>query len=376
MASLRKRSKSPFYVACFYDHDGLRTQRSTGTAKRSDAMRLAIEWEKAAREARGKTLTVERARRVLNEMLSATGQSIDNESTRVFALRWLATKKSTRSKHTLETYTPMIDGFIAALGKKADAPLSAIMPAEVEAHRDALKATGRKPTTLRQHIKVIGAMFSAAHRQGLIQGNPAKGVEMDNTTQDSREPFTQIELTALLKEARGDWETAIMLGAYAGMRIGDVIALRWDSVDLAAGTLTFTPQKTSRSGRSLILPLHPSLLENLMKQAGDDPHALICPTLAGRIGGRSGTSRQFLELMKRAGIDNKPRPVAKGEGRTQSTKSFHSLRHTFNSSLLAAGVDERVRMALSAHTTAHVNRKYSHAEMSSLRDAVHKLPKP
>ncbi len=375
MASLRKRSKSPYFVACFYDHDGARTQRSTGSAKRADAMRLAIEWEKAAREARGKTLTVERARRVLNEMLSATGQSIDTESTRSFALRWLATKKGTRSKSTLETYTPMIDGFITSLGKKADAPLSAILASEVEAHRDALTKTGRKAGTLRQHVKVIGAMFAAAQRQGMIQGNPAKAIEMDDTAQASREPFTQAELAALLAEASGDWRTAIMLGAYAGLRIGDVVSLRWDSIDLAAGVVSFKPQKTARSGRMLTLPLHPALLAQLMDKAGDDPHAFVCASLAGRsTGGRAGLSRQFLDLMRAAGIDNKPTATAKGEGRTQSTKSFHSLRHSFNSSLLTAGVDERVRMALSAHTTTSVNRKYSHAELSTLRAAIHKLP--
>ena len=377
MASLRKRSKSPFFVACYYDATGQRTQRSTGSTKRAEAMRIALEWEQAAREGRAGTFTVDRARRVLNEILGVTGQGIDKESVAAFGKRWLATKLSTRAKGTSKTYGPMIQGFLTALGKKADVPLSAITPADVEAHRDALTNAGRKPSTIRQHLKVIGAMFSGAQRQGMIQTNPVKSVEVDDVKQETREPFAQKELAALLMEAKGDWKTAILLGAFAGLRIGDVTALRWDSIDLAEGTLTFTPQKTSRMGRTLKLPLHPSLLEHLMSIAGDDAHGFLCPSLAGRsTGGKTGISRQFLALMAQAGVDNLPRATARGKGRTQSAKSFHSLRHYFNTALLSAGVDERLRMALSAHTSTQVNRKYSHAATASLRDAVAKLPAP
>lgn len=370
MASLRKRSKSPYYVACYYDASGQRTQRSTGSTKRAEAMRIALELEQAAREGRAGTFTVDRARRVLNEILGATGQGIDKESVSAFGKRWLATKLSTRAKGTSKTYCPMIQGFLAALGKKADASISAISPADVEAHRDALANTGRKPSTIRQHLKVIGAMFAGAQRQGLIQTNPVKSVEIDDVKQETREPFTHKELAALVSEAKGDWKTAILLGAFAGLRIGDVMALRWDSIDLAGSTITFTPQKTSRMGRTLTLPLHPSLMEHLMNIAGDDAHGFLCPSLAGKSSG----SRQFLALMAQAGVDSLPRAKARGKGRAQSAKTFHSLRHYFNSALLSAGVDERLRMALSAHTSTQVNRKYSHAADTSLRDAVAKLP--
>ena len=132
-------------------------------------------------------------------------------------------------------------------------------------------------------------MFAGAQRQGMIQTNPVKSVEVDDVKQETREPFTQKELAALLHEAKGDWRTAILLGAFAGLRIGDVTALRWDSIDLADGTITFTPQKTSRMGRTLKLPLHPSLMEHLMNIAGDDAHGFLCPSLAGRsTGGKTG----------------------------------------------------------------------------------------
>ena len=56
-------------------------------------MTLALGWERTAAEARRGLLTVDKARKVLNEMLSLTGQAIDHESAEDFATRWLAGKQ-------------------------------------------------------------------------------------------------------------------------------------------------------------------------------------------------------------------------------------------------------------------------------------------
>jgi len=378
MASLRKRPKSPFYVACYYDEKGNRTQRSTEATDRRVAMRLALEWEKAAKETKLNTFTTDKARRVLNEMLSLTGQGIDNQTTREFAAAWIKTKTTTRAASTAVTYEPVIDGFLKTLGKKSEAPLSAVLPKDVEAHRDFLTQAGKRSTTVRQYLKIIGAMFEAARRQGMIQSNPMRSVEMDEAEQETREPFTLDELRALLVQAEGDWKTAILLGAFAAMRIGDATTLRWECIDLAEGVISFIPQKLRRKGRKIVMPIHPTLHDHLMEIAGDDPHAPVCPSLSGRSsGGKTGLSRQFIAIMQAAGIDNLARTTARknkeNQARTQSAKSFHSLRHFFNTQLLASGVDEKIRMELSGHTTAGVNRTYSHAKLKTLREAVKKL---
>jgi integrase len=58
-----------------------------------------------------------------------------------------------------------------------------------------------------------------------------------------------------------------------------------------------------------------------------------------------------------------------------SKLSFHSLRHTFNSSLANAGVSQERRMKLTGHTSAEVNTGYTHHEVETLRDEVNKLPR-
>jgi len=61
-------------------------------------------------------------------------------------------------------------------------------------------------------------------------------------------------------------------------------------------------------------------------------------------------------------------------GRTLSSLSFHSLRHSFNSALANAGVSQEIRQKLTGHTSAEMNTIYTHHELAPLRAAVEKLP--
>ena len=49
MASLRKRPKSEYWVCCYTTADGRRTQRSTGTTDKDEAMAVCRLWENEAR---------------------------------------------------------------------------------------------------------------------------------------------------------------------------------------------------------------------------------------------------------------------------------------------------------------------------------------
>ena len=145
--------------------------------------------------------------------------------------------------------------------------------------------------------------------------------------------------------------------------------MTWAAVDLAGGTLTFTPQKTARMGRVLTVPLHPRLAKHLESIAGDVDGPL-CPSLAKRNRGRLST--QFIAVMERAGIHREVREATSAQPRPLE-KSFHSLRHFFNSALLAGGVDEKTRMDLSGHSSPKMNRGYSHSELATLKAAVSKI---
>jgi integrase len=60
--------------------------------------------------------------------------------------------------------------------------------------------------------------------------------------------------------------------------------------------------------------------------------------------------------------------------RQLSRRSFHALRHSFNSAMANEGVSQEVRMKLTGHKTEAVNRGYTHHELAPLRAAVDKIP--
>jgi integrase len=77
--------------------------------------------------------------------------------------------------------------------------------------------------------------------------------------------------------------------------------------------------------------------------------------------------------MEKAGIEGK-RTQTSG-GRTLSSLSFHSLRHSFNSAMANAGVSQEIRQKLTGHSSAEMNKLYTHHELEPLRTAISKLPR-
>src|SRR5690349_14240725 len=73
MASVVKDAmgRSPFWYGCFTDAKGRRLKKSTGLTSRSKAEEMTRQWQKAADKAREGTLTEDRAREIISEILAS-----------------------------------------------------------------------------------------------------------------------------------------------------------------------------------------------------------------------------------------------------------------------------------------------------------------
>lgn len=375
MASLRRFPKSPYFFACFHGPDGRRRQVSTKQSDRTQAMRVALAFERAAAMARRGDATESQLRKILSETLEAVTdgtESLRSIRIRTYFEEWLASKEASQSGATGSRYASTVRQFLEHLGPRADRPLTALRPAEFQCFQDARLAAGIRATTVVVDMKTLATAMHRARRQGLIPTNPVEAIERPSQArQRGHEIFTPAEIDLLLKASEGtEWETLILLGAYTGQRLGDCVRLGWTQLDLIDGTMTLTQQKT---GASIKIPLHQRLLAHLVARAGTDrPEKFVCPALAQQpIGGRGGLSGQFIELMGRTGVDS--RPERQEGGRVFSRRSFHSLRHTFNTALAEKGVAQEIRMKLTGHRSSRVNDNYTKPGVKNLRDAVDKL---
>jgi integrase len=146
--------------------------------------------------------------------------------------------------------------------------------------------------------------------------------------------------------------------------------MTWENVQPEDGVLVYQQQKT---GKKVTVPLHFHVIQHLDYLSTFGAHGFLCPKLATKgVSGKHGLSATFSRIMEKAGLD--PGTV-QGKGiRKFNRRTFHSLRHSFNSALANAGVPEELRMKLTGHSSRPINRGYTHLEMETLKKAVSAMP--
>ena len=368
MASIHRKAKTRYWYAAFTGPDGRRMLVSTKQEDRRLAQAAAAEFERASRLARHGELAEAQARKIVSDLMARAGggETLRTVTTEEHFKGWLAGKEVTRSAGTAIRYQPVVQGFLASLGQRAGKPLASLASQDVERYVTELGQRGLAGGTIALHVAAIRTALNTARRQGIIPTNPAEAVELPVAEeQRTKGTFSEAEIGILLNAAESEWKTVLLVGNYTGLRLGDCAKLEWKGVNLTAGSITTTMQKT---GRKITVPLHPDLLAHFESLAGtDSPEQFVTPTLAqARSGGSKGLSGSFTALMRRAGIEV--------EDASGNKRSFHSFRHGFTSRLANAGIAPELRMRLTGHTSAKVHEGYTHHEMVNLAAAVGKLP--
>ena len=386
MASITKDThqppKSPFWIACFNgvgtDGKVRRLKRSTKTTDRRLAQRLADEWEQLEKSAGEGRLTESQCRKVVAQMYERTvGEPLHFRTTREYLAEWVESKKSETELRAYWKYGQIVDEFLNHVGAKADRLLREITPIDIRSWRDALKRKGLAAPTVNHAIKILRMPFKGAHDSGYIEINPCTKNSVrpvrDEARNVEKDAFTPDQLEALIKAAKSeDWKGAILCGAYTGLRLRDVADLQWGAINWEEQKITVTTRKTRKD---VTVPIHLRFASWLKKQTRGIGKAPVFPTLAGKSGsGKSGLSMAFKRIMESAGIKGRLLREANGAGRSQSSLSFHSLRHTFNAALANAGVAVEIRQKLTGHASAEMNAQYTHHELEALRAAVSVIP--
>jgi integrase len=159
--------------------------------------------------------------------------------------------------------------------------LSDLRHVDVQAYADELTANGVARGTVQGIMMPLSVIYRRAVKRGEVVVNPATGVTGGRRTgYESRypTPTEAAALIAILPTAiqRAMWGTLF----YAGLRVGEMLALRWEDVDFAAGRLriersydgkagVFNEPKTRKGKRTvpLLAQLRPLLLEHRMNEA-------------------------------------------------------------------------------------------------------------
>jgi integrase len=223
--------------------------------------------------------------------------------------------------------------------------------------------------TVRNAWVLLSGILETAVEFGYLQTNPARGVKFPQ--QGLKEKPAMIagdSLARLLERVNEPHRTMVRLIAATGLRIGELLALRWSALDLEGGALTvresvfegkFQPPKTRKALRTIPLGRHAVAALTLhrarvSRRAGND---LV-------FGNRNGDPMRESKL-----LTNVLQPAAESAGLGRVT--WHQFRHIHSSLLNDLRVPAKIAQEQLGHASISTTLNiYTHVVDASHRKAV------
>lgn len=219
---------------------------------------------------------------------------------------------------------------------------------------------GLSSNTVNNIISVIQGSIKMANMLGYIKENTSYAIKRPRIDEHKIECFSLIEQkkieNAVLKSAKTKL-FGIIICLYTGLRIGELMALRWKDINLTNGVLivshsshdskggiVFDEPKTKSSKR--IIPLPKQLLPRLKHIQKNTHSEFVISNGTSPISVRS-YQRTFELLLKKLSIKH---------------RGFHSLRHTFATRALECGMDVKTLSEILGHKNPTITlNRYAHS---------------
>jgi integrase/recombinase XerD len=239
------------------------------------------------------------------------------------------------------------------LAHRTGRPLLELTTADLRKH---LGRDGIKIGTARTERSAIVAFYTYAHSEGLIDVDPSARLAPIRLPKAKPRPFTREQIDAMLTTgAYRKTRAMILLGYYQGFRVSSIAAVHGHDIDLLSGTI----RSIVKGSKPLVFPLHPVIAELAKTMPADD---YWFPARGGKSGHilPASVSDQIHDAKVRAGIRD-PQLTA------------HSLRHSFGTDLVEAGVDIRVIAELMGHESVATTQIYTEVSAERKRSGLHAL---
>ena len=242
----------------------------------------------------------------------------------------------------------------------------------VLAYADDLWASNLTPRTFNAHVQFLRSLWGTLRvAAGLGTDNPWAGVKAKAANPDTgRRDLTPAELRAVIGAATGSLRLLLLAGALTGARLGDIASMRWADLDLAARTWSFTPMKTSRTGKRLVLPLLPPLLDELRAAQAEALSPYVFPG-ERPLWQRADLTKVISRHFEACGIaTNAAAVVGQTRRKARVLVGFHSLRHTAATLAAKSGANLALVQKTLGHSTAGMTAHYTHGDIESARQVL------
>jgi integrase len=209
------------------------------------------------------------------------------------------------------------------------------------------------PATTTKAVQVFNKAMRAALEDRLISVNPVERLPLPKIEREEMRFLTPDELSRLADTIDARYRAFVLLAGYSGLRVGELLALRWGNIDMLrrqvtvvetltdlAGQLSFGPPKTRAALRAVTVP---SFVTDELSRLIDSPpssHRLVFTSPDGHPVRPTLFRRRFWNpAVEEAGL---------------SPLRIHDLRHTAVALWIAAGANPTQIAARAGHTSVSV----------------------
>ncbi len=344
------------------DHDGQRKTKAVGSREAAERVKRELE----ARLALGGTTSLEPAKPTVPILEE-------------YSKTWLKNLEQERKPSTAGFYGQYLRLYVVP--RFGTLRLDAIERQKIKEFIAELGSRKLAKNTIRLAVTTLRAVLSSAVEDRLLRENPARGLGRFIKSEKAEREASSLrpeEVEVLLRSAKSNLQfqeyAMLMTALRAGLREGEIAALRWDDIAFGANEesldrfIVVQRNYDRRWSKSMLTPksrkprrvdmsrdLRRVLLElrnNPPVKAGNASvdSGLVFPSQAGTpIEMNNFYARVFKPLVKKAGL----RPIR-----------FHDLRHTFGSLLIQAGA-----------SLAYVRDQMGHASIQITADVYgHLIP--
>jgi integrase len=307
------------------------------------------------------------------------------ETLAAFLDRWLADIKARVSPRTHDRYAEIARKNIApVLGLK---PLKDLRAQHISAFYASALESGRckdgaglSPHTVLHIHRVLKQALGQAMQWDMIARNPAASVKPPKVPPKPMRTYDLAQTAELLEAMRGTRVfIPVLLALLCGMRRGEIAALRWQHIDLAAAQIAIVQSaeqtkggvvryKEPKSGRSRTVALPAIVVDELRVHRIRQAEELL------RLGTRL-TEDTFV-YAREDGLPFQPDSLTQDWDRKIATTGlprlrFHDLRHAHATHMLAAGVHPKVASERLGHSKIGITLDlYSHVLPNMQADAA------
>jgi len=220
----------------------------------------------------------------------------------------------------------------------------------------ALEDAGKKPATVQLKLAAARALYAALRWAGATDAAPFASVRAapeKTAPWDRRKPYPPADVERLLAAATGEDRALVLLGAHAGLRVSEALALRHADVRLSDGELDV---RDGKGGKARTVPVSESLATALREGAADGDDARD-DREEGRGGAGVGMEERVLRVRDNRQARLRLRRLAASAG--VPYRGYHALRHYCGTRLMRDTGDLDTVARVLGHSSIETARVYA-----------------